>query len=272
MIRDPTAIKQGSYDFVLFIFRNLILTAWDGKICLRPIKRFQWKNVSLLYFFQKLTKMKIWAVMTRQLSFSDNYLKWIAAGSAGMSGQWEEKGGGGGVWREADLTQERRRRRRRRRKRRRKRRRLRGIRTGKSVQLTRRLVRRRQSACDRRGVGRGLGFNSHQAWLLSIFDQPMCPRGFLGIFLDLSVPCFCYLWIPGKAVCWQVGDWRRWVSGDSAGQGGPCSQGRHLQVEVHLVQVHLVCSPGEGGSTGQGGKAHVAQGHQMHAGPCAGKG
>ena len=50
--------------------------------------------------------------------------------------------------READLTQGRRRRRRR------------GMRTGKSVQLTRRLVRRRQSACDRRGEGR-IGLNSH---------------------------------------------------------------------------------------------------------------
>ena len=37
-----------------------------------------------------------------------------------------------------------------------------------------------------------------------------------------------------------MGDLRRGgqVTLDSAGQGGPCSQGRHLQVEVHLVQVY----------------------------------
>ena len=51
----------------------------------------------------------------------------------------------------------------------------------------------------------------------------------------------------------------------SAGQGGPPSQGHRHQVHQVQDQVDQVdrCAPGEGGSTGQGRKAHVAQGHHM---------
>ena len=72
--------------------------------------------------------------------------------------------------------------------------------------------------------------------------NPCVPEGSLAF----SWTCQCH----ASAICeflgkrsvgrWLIGGDGSQVTLDSAGQGGPCSQGRHLQVEVHLAQVHRV--------------------------------